>query len=106
MAGRDGQRDGEHGFADAGRPEQSDVGPGAGTTSSVARSRTLRASRPGWKAKSKSSNVSWAAARTASRRCGTGGPPAVRPLPLTAVDEVEAADLRGLGTLDELGMAR
>lgn len=74
------------------------------TNSKVAGARTLRASRSGWKAKSKSSRVLWCG-RPESLRALRNRRPSLQSEFFfeKQVDEVEVAHLTGLGTLDQLG---
>src|SRR3954454_13095572 len=74
------------------------------TNSRVATSRTLRASRSGWKAKPNSSNVLWCGSPDSFRALRNRRPfPQAELLFEEQVDEVEVAHLAGLGAFDELG---
>ena len=64
----------------------------------------MRASRPGWKAKSNSSRVLWWGSPDSFKRVAEPAALAQPDLFLQEqVDEVEVAHLRGFGAVDELG---
>ena len=103
LAGRDGEGDGEHGFADAGRPEQCDVGPGGHELQrgEVADLAGVEAGLEG-----EVEVVEGFVVRQPGQLQGVTEAAALPQPDLfleQQVNEVEVAHLRGFGTLDELG---